>query len=269
MTLIENINLWTNPNDWTGDTLRDAWQKINDNVNNLNNDKLEDAPIDWEQYARKDLSWTIVEQAATSRTLTFIVTNWFSSWEVIDITNGNGNLGGTSTRTIWDTWAITSLWLSSSWFNADASLKFFNNKTYSLKWTEVIWDSSTTFHFNRDIWIGEYFVIEDWDSVWGWPLWDTTIDWDLTVTWDIIKSGSVIGSVVTYVDDSGWSSTINLPTAVWLLNQAFTYIRTDSSDNTTTMSPSWSETINNVATFTLSWRESVTIISNDSNWFII
>ena len=41
MTTITDLNLWTSANDWTGTTGRDWGQIINDNFDNLNNDKAE------------------------------------------------------------------------------------------------------------------------------------------------------------------------------------------------------------------------------------
>lgn len=41
MADITNVNIWTTPNDWTWDTLREWFKKINTNINNLNNDKVE------------------------------------------------------------------------------------------------------------------------------------------------------------------------------------------------------------------------------------
>ena len=41
MTLINPINIWSAPNDWTGDSARVWGQKINDNFDNLNNEKAE------------------------------------------------------------------------------------------------------------------------------------------------------------------------------------------------------------------------------------
>ena len=45
MTAITPVNVWTSPNDNTGDLWRDGFIKINTNINNLNTDKLEAADI--------------------------------------------------------------------------------------------------------------------------------------------------------------------------------------------------------------------------------
>ena len=49
MATITDVNVGTLPNDWTWDTLRDGFIKINTNTNNLNNDKLEwpSSAVDW------------------------------------------------------------------------------------------------------------------------------------------------------------------------------------------------------------------------------
>ncbi len=53
MSTIEILNNWE---DWLVHR-----NKINDNFDNLNTDKLEDAPSDWKQYAREDWTWSEVE----------------------------------------------------------------------------------------------------------------------------------------------------------------------------------------------------------------
>ena len=226
-------------------------------------------PGDPESGKLKRTSWGALQDLFVQNTVTFVVTTAFLSWEVIDITDWTWATAWVTTRTSWDTWDVTSLWVSASVFNANATFKVIDNKTVALKATDIIWDSATTFHFIRPLEIWEWFIIEDWTSSgWG-TIWDTTVQWDLTVTWKIIKSWSTVWSVITYVDDSGGSSTINLPTAVWLLNESFTYIRTDTSSNITTLDPNGTEKISNNLTFTFWTWESVTIISDNSNWFII
>ena len=239
-------------------------------------------------------------QPTATKTVSFIVTADFASWEVINITTWIGDTGWTSNVTVWDTWAITSIWVDANAFNIDASLVVTDNKTIVLKWIEVIWDSATTFHFTRDLAIWEWFIISDGEtSGWLWAItiqglvnmWDSDLQWnvdiwgtldvtwvsnltetnvtELTITWSITKAWSTVWTVTNYVDDSGWSSIINLPTAVWLLNQSFAYIRTDTSLNTTTFIPDGVEAINNNASFLIWKGETLTIISNNSNWFII
>ena len=243
-------------------------------------------PSDPESGQLKRISWGAIQDLLIQNTVTFVVTSDFASWEVINITDWTWAISGTTTRTIWDTGDITSLGSSAAIFNANASLRVTDNKTIVLKGTEVIWDSATTFHFTRALSVWEWFIIEDGSVSWGGTIWDTTVEgnlvvtgttdlqWDTTVnnieiTWDITKTGSTIWSVVTFVDDSVSWSTINLPTAVGLLNQSFTYIRTDITLNPTTILPNGSETISNVASFILWAWESITLISDDSNWFII
>lgn len=219
-----------------------------------------------------------------TKTITFTVTAPFTSWEVIDITTGTGSISGTSTRVVWDTWAVDSLWVDSTAFELDASLAITDNKTIALKNTDVVWQSSTSLSFSRDLAVGEWFIISDWETS-GW-LGNISVSW-LTNTWtsdlqgnvtiwgaldvtgNISKTGSTVWSVVTFVNDTASSSTINLVTAVGKLNQSFTFVRTDISSNTTTLDPDGTETINNNLTFTLWQWESITLISDNSNWFII
>lgn len=227
-----------------------------------------ETPSDPESWELKRVSWGFLKDLFINNTVTFVVTSAFASWEIIDITDGTWNITGTTTRTIWDTWDVTSLWATAAIFNVNASFKITDNKTIALKGTDVIWDSATTFHFIRPLAIWEWFIIEDGSTSGGGTIWNTTIEWDLTVTGTITKTWSTVGTVITYVDDTAWDSIINLPTAVWLLNQSFTYIRTDTSLNTTTLNPDWTETINNNLNFVFWKWEAVTIISDDSNWFI-
>lgn len=210
-----------------------------------------------------------------TKAITFTVTADFAIWEVIDITTWTGDVSWTSDRVVWNTWAVDSLWIDAWVFNWNSSLTIADNKTITLKGVDAIWDSATTFHFTRALTIWEWFIIQDWESTSGGALWNTLVDWTLTITWNssfqwtLSKTWSTIWTVVTYVDDNGWPSTINLPTAVWLLNQSFSYIRTDTSVNITTIDADGAEQINNASTLPIAAWESVTIISNDSNWFII
>lgn len=238
-------------------------------------------PADPESWELKRVSWWALKDLFINNTVTFVVTSPFASWEIIDIADGTGNITGATTRTIWDTWDVTSLWISAAVFNSNASFRVTDNKTVALKGNDVVWDSETTFHFTRALAIWEWFIIEDWTTSGGWTIGNTTVEWDLTVTWTsdlqwdvtigwtITKAWSTVWSVVTFVDDTAWSSIVNLPTAVGLLNQSFSYIRTDITTNTTTFNPDGSETINNVASSTIWQWESITIISDDYNWFII
>lgn len=279
MSTINPVNVWASPNDNTGDLWRDWFIKLNTNIDNLNTDKVEwpasaisnnIAVFDWVTWKLiADWGIDVANVWWKTKNVTFIVTTGFVSWEVIDITTGIWATAWITTRTFWDTWDITNLWITASIFNLDASLKITDNKTIALKNTDVVWDSDTTFHFTRTLAIWEWFILEDGQVSWWGSLWDTTVNWNLTVTWTITKSWSTVWSVMTYVDQSAGSGSINLPTAVWLLNQSFTYLRTDWSANTTTLNPTWSETINNNISFTMWTLESATIISDDSNWFII
>jgi len=226
-------------------------------------------PLDPQSWELKRVSWGSLKDLFINKTVTFVVTTAFLSWEIIDITDWTWATAWITTRTIWDTWDVTSLWASAAIFNANASFRVTDNKTVALKNSDIVWDSATTFHFIRPLEIWEWFIIEDGTSSgWG-TIWDTTIDWDLVVTWSITKTGSSVWRAITYVDDSGWSSTINLPTAVGLLNESYSYIRTDISLNTTTLDPDGTETINSNPSLTIWKGESVTLISDNANWFII
>ena len=262
---------------------------IEANFDNLNIDKLEDAPVDGQQYARKDADWDVVTQAIT-KSVTFVVTTAFASWEVIDITDWTWGISWVSTRTIWDTWDIISIWSSASVFNADASLSVIDNKTLALKATEVIFDSATSFHFTRALSIWEWFIINDGStSGWGalgnttinWTLdvtWlstlaNTQINWTLWATWGVTLSSTLsvawdVALPTVFIDDSISWSTVNLVTAVWIINTRLTYVRTDWSTNITIFVPSWSETINWSGSFPISGKQSIELVSDWINWLI-
>ena len=164
-------------------------------------------PADPESWELKRFSWGALKDLFLNNTVTFVVTSAFASWEIIDITDGTGNITGTTTRTIWDTWDVTSLWISSAVFNSNASFRVTDNKTIALKDTDVVWDSSTTFHFTRPLEIWEWFIIEDGTtSGWG-TIWNTTVEWDLTVTWTITKTWSSIWKRLR----AGWLPEVRFP----------------------------------------------------------
>lgn len=72
---------------------------------------------------------------------------------------------------------------------------------------------------------------------------------------------------VVFVDASGASRTITLPTAVGT-TRVYTISRTDNSTNTVTIATTSSQTINGAATFTglIAQYSSVQLVSDGSNW---
>jgi hypothetical protein len=67
-----------------------------------------------------------------------------------------------------------------------------------------------------------------------------------------------------------WNITINLPAAASNTNAIIDVKKTDVSANTVTVDGNWGETIDGVTTKVLTTQyESLTIICDGSNWFII
>ena len=87
----------------------------------------------------------------------FVVTTGFIANEVITVSTGAGATAGVTTVS-GDT--ITSLGASGAVFNADKKTRILLNGYEALKGTDVIWDSSTTFHFWRALDVGDSFQIK-------------------------------------------------------------------------------------------------------------
>lgn len=87
----------------------------------------------------------------------YIVTTGFIANEVITVSTGAGASAGVTTVS-GDT--ITSLGASSAVFNADKKTRVLLNGYETVKGTDVIWDSSTTFHFWRALDVNDSFQIK-------------------------------------------------------------------------------------------------------------
>ena len=87
----------------------------------------------------------------------FVVTTAFTNGEVIDISTGTG--AGSGVTTVSGD-AIATLGASAILFNADADTHVKEGGADSFKSVEAIWDSATTFHFNRVLDVGDRFSIQ-------------------------------------------------------------------------------------------------------------
>jgi len=98
---------------------------------------------------------------------------------------------------------------------------------------------------------------------------DQIIDVVATQTGATLNETNTTGFKVYLCDATSASITVNLPTAVG--NTArFTFKKIDSSANTVTIDPNASETVDGVATKTISAQYgTLTVVSNGSNWFTI
>ncbi len=183
-------------------------------------------PSDPESGQLKRISWGSLKEQFIQKTVTFIVTSDFALWEVIDITDWTWSITGAATRSIWDTWDITSLGSTDVIFNSNATLKVTDNKASTLKGVEVIWDSETTFHFTRELWAWEWFIIEDGTSSWGGTIWNTTVDGDLVVT----GTTDLQGVTQMWEVNASWlmtAATINA-NEIQLANSLIRYVYTEA-----------------------------------------
>lgn len=87
----------------------------------------------------------------------YTVTAAFAANEVITVSTGTGAGSGTSTPT-GDT--ISSIGVDAATFNTTNTTKGFINGTRMKKGVQIIWDSSTTFHFSEPMSIDDLFCIE-------------------------------------------------------------------------------------------------------------
>ena len=87
----------------------------------------------------------------------YVVTTAFAADEVITVSTGAGGVSGASTPS---NDSITSLGADAATFNADNRTRVRLNGVQSTKGVEATWDSTTTFHFNTALDIGDRFEIE-------------------------------------------------------------------------------------------------------------
>jgi hypothetical protein len=94
----------------------------------------------------------------------------------------------------------------------------------------------------------------------------------LNLQWDteVFTSDDALDdeNVITLVDASSNAVTITLPTAVGIQNRVY-YIKAIVGGNAITVSPDGSETIDNDTSWSLASGESITIVSDNANWWII
>jgi hypothetical protein len=74
---------------------------------------------------------------------------------------------------------------------------------------------------------------------------------------------------VVLMDASGGARIVTLPAAATCTNRVYYIKKVDTSNNTVTVTPNGAETIDGAATVVLSFKESVTIVSDGTGWGIL
>lgn len=160
MADITPINIWTAPNDWTGDTIREWGQKINDNFTALNNDKLEsssytaaDVKSKYESNANTNaftdgdktkLDW-IESWATANQTNAYLLDRTHHTWTQTASTISDFDTEVSNNETLVD--AITLVWTISwnvllDWF--ELSINAWDNTKFNIaSWTAYVVDNFT------------------------------------------------------------------------------------------------------------------------------
>jgi hypothetical protein len=94
----------------------------------------------------------------------------------------------------------------------------------------------------------------------------------LNLQWDteVFTSDDTLDdeNIIALVDASSNSVTITLPTAVGIQNRIY-YIKTTAASFAVTVATNGSQTIDNDLSWSLASGESITIVSDNANWWII
>lgn len=113
--------------------------------------------IELEKVGTIPSSDIIVQSSTTLQRRVFAVTAAFAANEVITLSTGSGSGSGTSTPS-GD--SITSIGADASTFNTTNSTKVYLYGIDLLKGTDVVWDSTTTFHISQAMDVGDWFAVE-------------------------------------------------------------------------------------------------------------
>lgn len=120
-------------------------------------------------------------------------------------------------------------------------------------------------------WLNRAWVASNSDLL-NWNPWTYYLDeMNHTRDFNSIAASWPIDSTfrITKVDCTTWDITITLPTAVWFTG-ILDIMKIDSSVNIVIVDPSWAETISWETTQVIYGQyDNMTIVSDNSNWFII
>jgi len=203
MTTINNVNVWTTPNDWTWDTLRDGFIKINTNTTNLNNDKVETS-----DYTDADIK-TKYENNANTNAFTDAdeaKLDWITAWAnmtkaVYDTSNIAKNLFATSQNVYannitWDdtdgNWSINAPYAT-----IDHAISTITDSSVSKKYTVI-----STGTFTEDITMKPYVNIQG--MIW------CVITWNITFSWEnFIQNCQLVHVSTTTETQLNWATNVS------------------------------------------------------------
>lgn len=154
MSTINPVNIWTTANDWTWDTLRAWFDKINTNFSNLNSNKSETthnhawvyAPVLWsddnyvtdaEKTKLSNLSWTNTGDQTNITWNAWTVTNWVYLASTQTLTNKR-----ITKRVVTVTQSATPSINTDNWdiFRITGLAQAITSMTTNLTWTPSEWD---------------------------------------------------------------------------------------------------------------------------------
>ncbi len=203
----------------------------------------------------------------------FTVTTAFLAGEVLNITTGNGGVSGITNREILSNdGAVSSLGATSGDFKSSGEIVVTLNGVTQKKVDNVVWDSTTSFHFIDPLAVGEYIEI-----------WQTTVP---PTNSESLKrpiktvSSAYLATTSDWTilgDTTGGDFIVTLPTANGAYNSndlegnTLNVVST-SSVNTLTLQADGAEEIGNINptnNLIIPSGDSVKVQSNGTSWNII
>ncbi len=190
MATITPVNIWTNPNDWTGDSIRESFNKVNTNIDNLNADTLDDIPV-WatnkhitQTQLNKIEAWVMLTDADCDTVTTWgrywmiwTPVNWPQAWEFyLEVLSDWTRIMQIATyldNTVWTryyNWTVWSTWI-------------FWKATWTNTWdqTSIVWITWTKAQFNTAV--TDWAIVYEWDDI-TWNAWTATaLQTARTINW--------------------------------------------------------------------------------------
>ncbi len=156
--LLNKVDVWL----WDIDNTADADKPVSDSTKTVLDTKITDAPADWNQYARKDASWTQVEAVSWWHTIE-------DEWVAL---NQRTNL-----NFVWNAVTVT-----------DDSENDTSTVTIDVSWEPLPEYTVTNVTEDRVIDVNNYTSDEIWDLLWTliwdinsglvWPAWPQWVIWN-------------------------------------------------------------------------------------------
>ena len=249
MSTIIPVNVWTNPNDWTGDSIRESFNKVNTNITNLNADKLDKVTDTLDNIP----VW------ATNKHINQTQLNKIEDWVMLTDTDCD-------TVTTWGRYWM--LWTPVNWPQAwEFFLEVLSDWTRIMQIATYLDNTVWTRYYNWTVWSTWVFWKATWDNTWDqtnitWNAWTATalqtartINW---VSFDWTANISVPSDITPWTSwnvlTSNWTAWESQAPAWWggWISEVFSVFR--DSDSWTT---AWVNTL-------LTW---VTALVNDNSNF--